>query len=108
MQGIPLSAYFPQRKYCVYSYDFGDDWTHHITLTGVIEDFDGDVPELLEGQGDAPPEDVGGSGGFEEFLRVIGDPSDPEHEEMLAWAKGQHWSPFDFEQAVRELRWRSR
>ncbi len=30
-----------------------------------------------------PPEDVGGIEGYEDFLKAIGDPHHPEHEEFL-------------------------
>lgn len=47
------------------------------------------------GSGDAPPEDVGGSGGFEEFLEVIQNPASQEYEQANQWAEMQRWSRFD-------------
>lgn len=44
-------------------------------------------PKLLEMQGQRPPEDVGDEGGFEDFLKIIGDPNHPEHERMKEWVK---------------------
>jgi len=37
-----------------------------------------------------PPEDVGGSGGYENYLVALADPEDEEHEDLLAWR-----GPFD-------------
>ncbi len=78
-----------------YTYDFGDNWEFLITLEGVVEDYHFGYPTLLDGAGDAPPEDVGGVPGFQEFLRVYNDPEDPEHEEMLEWAESQKFWPYD-------------
>jgi Plasmid pRiA4b ORF-3-like protein len=53
----------------VYEYDFGDSWTHEV----VVEDVTWAPYVLkhgvcLDGDGACPPEDVGGPGGYEEFL----------------------------------------
>lgn len=94
-----------------YLYDFGDDWLHRVRLEAALPARDGvTYPVCLAGERACPPEDCGGPPGFEEFLRIVGDPLDEEHEEMLAWAGG----PYDPERfdpaAVRfddpYLRWR--
>ncbi len=43
----------------------------------------------LEGKGERPPEDVGGSCGYEEYVRVMADETDPDHESMKVWAESQ-------------------
>ena len=45
----------------LYTYDFGDDWQHEITLEAITED-DGDhvLPRCLAGEGVCPAEDSGG------------------------------------------------
>jgi len=58
---------------------------------------------LLSGYGDAPPEDVGGPGGFTEFLEIISNPAHEEHESMLTWAKSLWWKPFDFDALTRHI-----
>ena len=45
--------------------------------------------DFLEGSGERPPEDVGGSWGYQEYMRIIADETDPEHEDMKAWAESQ-------------------
>ncbi len=42
----------------------------------------------MAGERAAPPEDVGGTHGYEEFLGAIGNPTHPEHKNMLAWVGG--------------------
>ena len=48
-------------------------------------------PQLWDGAGDAPSEDVGGVYGFERFLDTLGNPEDEEHDGMVEWAKNQMW-----------------
>ena len=72
-----------------YVYDFGDYWQHLIELESAFEPNEKAVfPMCLEGAGTAPPEDVGGSMGYEELLRVINDPEDEDHEQYLGWCGG--------------------
>lgn len=68
-----------------YVYDFGDYWEHEIILEKVTEREER-LPLYREGKGERPPEDVGGSGGFEEYLEIIADQEHPEHEFMVEWA----------------------
>ncbi len=94
-EGIRLSAYIPARM--KYTYDFGDNWEHYIEVEKVLEDHDKNYPICLEGAGNAPPEDVGGRYGFEEFLEIIADKTHPEHEEMLTWGRSQGYKDFDLQ-----------
>ena len=43
-----------------------------------------DQVTCVASEGDAPPEDVGSIPGFDRFLRIIGDTSGPEHDDMAA------------------------
>jgi len=45
-------------------------------------------PRLVEAAGRCPPEDVGGSWGYREFLDAIADPNHQEHAESLQWIGG--------------------
>ena len=63
-----------------YTYDYGDDWQHTITLEAV-EPREGDAPRArcTAGRRPDPPEDCGGVGGYE--LRVAaGYPAHPGHD----------------------------
>lgn len=101
---IRLSDYLPKWQRCMYNYDFGDNWRHIIELTKVHENYEGEMPLLLSGSGDAPPEDVGGPFGFEEFKQTIANPKDDEYESMIAWAEGQWWKPFNFDDTARNIK----
>ena len=99
-----LSDYVPEYKKILYTYDFGDDWQHYIEVENIIEDCDEKLPQLLSGEGDAPPEDVGGSGGFADFLEIIADPNHDDYEHMMSWSKSQRWQSFDFEWIAKMMR----
>lgn len=73
----------------LYEYDFGDGWLHEIKVEA-IEPPEASVryPRCLKGKRSAPPEDVGGPWGYEEFLAAIRDPEHEEHEEFLEWVGG--------------------
>jgi hypothetical protein len=73
----------------VYEYDFGDDWQHDVLLEAVHPPDKGmKYPYVLAGKRACPPEDVGGVWGYADFLKIIGNPKHPEHEDTLAWCGG--------------------
>lgn len=80
-----------------YEYDFGDSWYHRITLERVGKCDDIYCPIVLEGEGSCPPEDVGGTGGYEHFLAVLKNKKHSEHEMMRKWGLGQLYRPFNLE-----------
>ncbi|MCJ2041968.1 plasmid pRiA4b ORF-3 family protein [Methylobacterium sp. J-059] len=75
-----------------YTYDFGDNWQHTITVEEVGPAHPAIAyPRFLDGARRAPPEDVGGTMGFEEFLEAVTKPRHRERKRMLEWYGG----PFD-------------
>lgn len=69
-----------------YEYDFGDSWHHEILFEGVLPTSKGiRYPVCIEGERACPPEDVGGVGGYAEYLQILADKNDDRHEEMLRW-----------------------
>jgi hypothetical protein len=101
MTGVKLSDYLPEYKKILYVYDYGDDWRSIVSVVNVIDNCEEELPILLSGEGDSPPEDVGGLAGFADFQEIISNPEHEEYEDTIAWAKKQWWSPFDFEKAAR-------
>ena len=102
--GIKLSEYIPKYSRIKYNYDFGDDWQHYIEVKRIIENYHQNYPVCLAGEGNAPPEDVGGEGGYDEFLEAIFDPKHPEHRDMVEWGRMQRYSDFDIELVNRRLK----
>jgi len=88
-----------------YWYDFGDDWCISLEVEKIIpEDTYPYYPYCIKMVRNAPPEDVGGIGGDEEFCATIADSSDPRREELLEWATGDPKGTFDPEHAdIKEL-----
>ncbi len=80
-----------------YTYDFGDSWNMLITLEEVVDDYYFGYPTLLDGEGEAPPEDVGGVDGFYDFLKVYNDPSNELYSEVVEWSKEQNYREFDID-----------
>lgn len=103
VESLRLDEVFPRTKNVVYSYDYGDGWEIKIKYLGIDQDYSQDVPCCLKGEGDCPPDDVGGEGGFERFLAVIADTKDPEHEEMVEWGKSQGFEHFDLKETNANL-----
>ena len=83
-----LPQIFKECQQVEYLYDFGDSWTHSITLLEVMEDYPHPHPVLLDWEGACPPEDVGGPGGYAYFLEAWHDPEHMEHQEMREWGEG--------------------
>ncbi|MEP6648420.1 MAG: plasmid pRiA4b ORF-3 family protein [Lapillicoccus sp.] len=82
-----------------YTYDFGDDWTHTITVEGVEPcPPDASPAVCLTGKNAGPPEDIGGVGAYNEVvatLRAAPDRSTlPEpYDEWLP----ENWDPTEFD-----------
>ena len=79
-----------------YEYDFGDDWQHRIRLEAIKQaKSELEYPQCVAGAQSCPPEDVGGIWGYEDFLKVIRDPTDARCQELLEWVGGA-FDPDDF------------
>ena len=76
----------------IYLYDFGDHWEHGITVEGLVVPKAG-APAVFctAGENACPPEDVGSSDGYAEFLEIINNPTHEDHASMWRWVGG----PFD-------------
>jgi hypothetical protein len=70
-----------------YDYDFGDGWRHVLTIEKVLDPKKvlGEVPQCLEGANACPPENVGGSSGFEEFKKTMQKPKSTDFESKVEW-----------------------
>jgi len=77
-----------------YEYDFGDGWEHEVLFEGCLQaEKGGRYPVCVEGERACPPEDVGGTSGYEEYLEAMADPEHEEHEAFTEWR-----GPFDPEE----------
>jgi hypothetical protein len=79
-----------------YTYDFGDWWEHRITVEDVlVAEPHERYPLCVDGAGACPPEDVGGTYGYEQFVAALADPDHPRHTEMRDWY-GRRFDPTEF------------
>ena len=75
-------------------YDYGDDWEHELLLEATLMPEPAvTYPRCLAGEWRCPPEDVGGIGGYADYLEAMFDPNHAEHEERMMWR-----GPFDAEE----------
>ncbi|MBT9491210.1 MAG: plasmid pRiA4b ORF-3 family protein [Paucibacter sp.] len=92
-----------------YTYDFGDNWRHTVMVERTMAaDEINTWPQCLAGHNACPPEDVGGIGGYADFLEAVGDPAHEEYFAMRCWCGGP-FDPFGFDinatnAALRKLR----
>ena len=79
-----------------YTYDFGDDWDHSVTVEKTLPAVLGQgYPTCVAGKRNCPPEDSGGPWGYSELLEILADPNHPEREERLDWI-GEDFDPEEF------------
>jgi hypothetical protein len=74
-----------------YLYDFGDGWHHIVILEEQHPSSSGHPTAIrcIDGENACPPEDVGGTHGYAQFLAAIADPRHEEHEQYLTWVGGR-------------------
>jgi hypothetical protein len=79
-----------------YTYDFGDNWTHKVTVEKVVPPTpDLELPACTGGRRAGPPEDCSGAWGYAELLDILADPTHHEHAERRKWADGWGRGEFD-------------
>jgi hypothetical protein len=87
-----------------YLYDFGDGWSHTVTVEKVLPADSGPEVRCVAGKRNCPPEDVGGPWGFEEFLKAYSDPAHPDHAQYQQWAGDDYdAAAFDLDMVNAEL-----
>lgn len=70
-----------------YTYDFGDNWEHKVTVEKVVDaSAVASLPACTDGRRAGPPEDCGGVWGYEELLAILANPLHPQHAERAEWA----------------------
>ncbi len=88
-----------------YEYDFGDGWLHEILFEGCPEpEPSGKYPLCVEGSLACPPDDVGGIGGYYNYLDAISDRKHPDHKMYLEWNGPFDPEAFDAAEATQTMR----
>jgi len=107
-----MSKHFSmENRLAEYEYDFGDGWMHEIKLEKILPREEGvEYPRCMVGKRACPPEDVGGVGGYADFLEIIGNPGHEEYHDMLTWVGGtfdpEHFDPDEISFDNPDERWK--
>lgn len=86
-EAIKISDYFTKpQDFAKYLYDFGDKWEHYVVLEEIVPAKPDKVyPRCVNGKRSAPPDDIGGIPGYEDFLKIISNPNHKEYKERMQW-----------------------
>ena len=106
---IKIDRYLEEYGSLEYTYDFGDSWSILVTLEEIVHDYHFGFPTLLDGEGETPPEDVGGVEGFKEFLDEYSNPKSKHHKTTREWAKSRNYREYDPEwinHMLKSAKWR--
>ena len=80
-----------------YEYDFGDGWLHDLIVEKILPAEKGvRYPVCIDGANACPPDDVGGIGGYGNFLEAMANPRHPEHVQYMDWI-GETFDPQHFD-----------
>lgn len=83
---IKVADYLDSDSKILYEYDFGDSWIHQIEFEGYFERITGQrYPQCLDGAMSCPPEDIGGIGGYYNFVEIMSNKKHPEYRDMFGW-----------------------
>lgn len=87
-----------------YTYDFGDDWHHDLTVEGVVPlPRDILLPVCLGDARACPPEDCGGVGGYYELAAALRRPQSAAAREYREWL-GRVYDPEELDLAAVNMR----
>jgi hypothetical protein len=75
-----------------------------VTVLGIRDDIEWNFPVCVMAEGNRPPEDVGGIGGYQEYLEIMKNPDDPRYLELQRWSQAQGYLDVDIEIINRQLR----
>lgn len=66
-----------------YTYDFGDQWEHRITLEEILPPSAAPgEPQCIGAEGSCPPEDCGGIARYQDIVKILADENHPEHDDL--------------------------
>jgi hypothetical protein len=87
-----------------YVYDLGDYRQHDLFLEATLEPAPNiSYPRCIAGERSCPPEDVGSTSGYENYLEAMANPHHEQHEEMMAWRGPFHPEALSVEKVNRDL-----
>jgi hypothetical protein len=98
-QSVTVLQALREHQTFTFDYDFGDGWEHDVVIEELIHSDTGlKFAVCLDGERACPPDDVGGPGGYVNFLEAIADDDHEEHDDFLEWVGGS-FDPAEFDVA---------
>jgi len=82
---VEIGQVLGRKKSFRYLYDFGDGWSHRISVEERLPSTPTAPAVLLAGKRACPPEDCGGVPGYYQLLEALADPDNGESQETLEW-----------------------
>lgn len=85
---IRLDEFFISPKTVInYTYDFGDDWKHEISLQKIIDlsTISTPLPVCIKGKYACPPEDCGSIPGYYRLIEIMKNPKHKEYKFYTEW-----------------------
>lgn len=92
-----IDPFMERESWFTYTYDFGDNWQHRITIEKVLQDAE-NYPKVIKYKGKGPVEDCGGLSSFYQYQKILEDENHPEHEEISRWM--WDWANTDYDMAA--------
>ena len=87
-----------------YTYDFGDDWQHLVTVEKMMAKPTGTYPRVVAGKNACPPEDCGGPWGYADMRKVLAGRRNARRRELVDWLGGAFdHKAFDLDEARQRL-----
>lgn len=108
---VPLTNYFMKPgDTAEYWYDFGDRWEHKVVLQKIRPAENGiRYPVCIDGKMACPPEDCGGTDGYNKIVEVLKNKHHPEYVGTVNWLKTvQNRTKLDVEFRPGNVRFRTK
>jgi hypothetical protein len=105
--GSALDAAGPRNREFLYIYDLGDYWEHEVSVEiDTHSDASMRHAQCIAGERRCPPEDCGGTSGYDELCYVLTHSDHEDYQAMLDWVGGS-FDPEEFDLAETNQRLRA-
>ena len=101
---LHVGYYLEKYQSMEYVYDYEEKWQFIIGYVETVGNYEHQHPILMDGGEAAPIENLGGSQGYNEFLKVYRDPEHPGHKDLKEWAEKQGYKEYDKEMINEKLK----
>ncbi len=91
-----IDKYFNTYPKIEYTYDFGDNWVHNITVEKIVEtDTKLTNPICIKAKMASLPEDCGGPWGYQRMLNTLANENNEDYQETKDWVENESFMWID-------------